>query len=228
MRTTRRSYLAALGGATALGSIAGCLGGGGGGESGSTQTASAALPEGCDVGTLESVSSLPRPALGPSDAPVTVDVFEDFTCPHCRDFTQSVYPEIKSTYVDAGDVHYRFFDFPIPVSDWSWLAASAARAVQDRSDQETFFEFAKGVYENQDRLPGEGYQVVHDLADDLGVDGCAVAGAADQEAYRPVVEADREEGVEREIPGTPAVYVDGELLDGYGLDTVRSAIDSQL
>ncbi|MFA1611031.1 DsbA family protein [Halobellus rubicundus] len=219
MEPTRRSYLAALSGAVALGSTAGCLGGSGG---------NSALPDGCDVGTLDSVSSLPRPALGPSDASVTVDVFEDFTCPHCQTFTQSVYPKIKSNYVDPGEIRYRFFDFPIPVSDWSWFAASAARAVQDRSDAETFFAFAKGVYENQDRLADEGYQVVHDLADDLGVDGCAVAGAANQEPYRPVVESDRELGRERGVPGTPAVYVDGELLDTYGWDGIQSAIDSRL
>lgn len=218
MSPTRRSYLTAVGGAAALGSTTGCLGG-----------SASALPDGCDVGDLDSVSSLPRPALGPEDAAVTVDVFEDFACPHCQTFTEDVYPEIRSTYVDSGDVQYRFFDFPIPVDDtWSWAAASAARAVQDRADAETFFAFTEGVYANQGRLSEEGYQVVHDLADELGVDGCTVAAAAEQESYRPVVEADREEGVSREVPGTPAVYVDGDLLDGYGLNTVDSAIQSRL
>lgn len=218
MPPTRRSYLTAVGGAAALGSTAGCLGG-----------SASALPDGCDVGDLDSVSSLPRPALGSEDAAVTVDVFEDFACPHCQTFTEDVYPEIRSTYVDSGDVQYRFFDFPIPVDDtWSWAAASAARAVQDRADAETFFAFTEGVYANQGRLSEEGYQVVHDLADELGVDGCTVAAAAEQESYRPVVEADREEGVSREVPGTPAVYVDGDLLDGYGLNTVDSAIQSRL
>lgn len=218
MPPTRRSYLAAVGGAAALGSTAGCLGG-----------SASALPDGCDVGDLDPVSSLARPALGPEDAAVTVDVFEDFACPHCQTFTEEVYPEIRSTYVDPGDVQYRFFDFPIPVDDtWSWAAASAARAVQERADAETFFAFTEGVYANQDRLSEEGYQVVHDLADELGVDGCTVAAAAEQEPYRSVVEADREEGVSREVPGTPAVYVDGDLLDGYGLNTVDSAIQSRL
>lgn len=218
MPPTRRSYLTAVGGAAALGSTAGCLGG-----------SASALPDGCDVGDLDSVSSLPRPALGPEDAAVTVDVFEDFACPHCQTFTEDVYPEIRSTYVDSGDVQYRFFDFPIPVDDtWSWAAASAARAVQDRADAETFFAFTEGVYANQGRLSEEGYQVVHDLADELGVDGCTVAAAAEQESYRPVVEADRDEGVSREVPGTPAVFVDGDLLDGYGLNTVDSAIQSRL
>jgi len=218
MRTTRRSYLAALGGVTTLGATAGCLGGSG----------SDALPEGCDVGNLDTVSSLPRPALGPEDAPVTVDIFEDFTCPHCQEFTLSVAPKIKSNYVDAGDVRYRFFDYPIPVSNWSWLAASAARAVQDRSDTETFFTFTERVYENQGRLSDDGYQIVHDIASDLGIDGCTVAAAADQESYRPVVEADRETGSERGVPGTPAVYVNGQLLDNYGWERVSGAIDSQL
>ena len=221
MPSTRRSYLAALGGTAALGSLAGCFSALGSNDS--------TLPEGCSVGTLESVSSLPRPALGPEDAPVTVDVFEDFACPHCQTFTTEIYPQIKSNYVDAGDVRYRFFDFPIPVDEtWSWAAASAARAVQDESDVETFFSFTKSVYENQDSLANEGYQIVHDLADELGVDGCTVAAAAEQEPYRDVVEADRQTGSDRGVPGTPAVYVDGELLDSYGWDTVSDAIDSRL
>ena len=218
MQPTRRSYLAAVG-AAAVGATAGCLGGG---------TASA-LPEECDVGALDAVSSLPRPALGPADAPVTVDVFEDYACPHCQTFTREVYPQIRSTYIDPGEVRYRFFDFPIPVDEaWSWRAASAARAVQDRADAETFFAFAEGVYENQGRLSEAGHQVAHDLANDLGVDGCTVAAAADQEAYRSVVEADRQEGVAREVPGTPAVYVNGRELDGYGWETVDSGIRSAL
>jgi len=218
MPTTRRSYLAAVGGAAALGATAGCLGG-----------SASALPDGCDVGELDSVSSLARPALGPEDAPVTVDVFEDFACPHCQTFTAEVYPEIRSTYVEPGDVRYRFFDFPIPVDDtWSWAAASAARAVQARTDAETFFAFTEGVYANQGRLSEEGHQVVHDLAADLGVDGCTVAAAAEQEPYREVVEADKREGVAREVPGTPAVYVDGDALSGSGWNTVDSAIRSRL
>jgi protein-disulfide isomerase len=218
MPATRRSYLAAIGAAAAAGTTAGCLGG-----------AASTLPDGCDVGSLDSVSSLPRPALGPADASVTVDVFEDYACPHCRTFTQEVYPEIRSTYIDPGEIRYRFFDFPIPVDEeWSWAAASAARAVQDRTDAETFFAFAKGVYENQGRLSEEGHQVVHDLANELDVDGCTVAAAAEQEPYRPVVEADRQTARDRGVTATPTVFVNGEALDGNGWETVNSAIQSRL
>ena len=220
MPTTRRSYLVAVGAAAAVGTTAGCLGGGG---------SASALPDGCDVGELDVVSSLPRPALGPEDAAVTVDVFEDYACPHCQTFTQDVYPEIRSKYIDPGEIRYRFFDFPIPVDDeWSWRAASAARAVQARADAETFFAFAKGVYGNQDQLSGDGHRIVHDLANDLGVDGCSVAAAAEQEPYRSVVEADRQGGRDRGVAGTPTVFVNGEALDGYGWETVDAAIQAEL
>ncbi|SDD08331.1 thioredoxin domain-containing protein [Natrinema hispanicum] len=219
MRTTRRSTLAALGGTIALSTTAGCLGGSGGGS----------FPSDCDGTEVETVNSLPRPALGPEDASVTVDVFEDFACGHCATFTNDVYPQIESTYIEPGEIRYRYFDYPIPVDEnWSWRAASAARAVQDRTDAETFFSFAKGIYEQQSRLIEDGYQFIREVADDNGVDGCTVATAAKEEAYREVVEADKQTGDDRGVPGTPAVFVDGELLENYAWDTVSAAIDGQL
>ncbi|MFD1565346.1 DsbA family protein [Haloarchaeobius amylolyticus] len=218
MRTTRRSTLVALGGTLALSTTAGCLGGSG--ES---------LPDDCDGGEVETVESLSRPALGPEDAAVTVDVFEDFACGHCATFSNNVYPQIESNYIEPGDVRYRYFDYPIPVDEtWSWRAASAARAVQDRTDAETFFSFAKALYEEQSRLGEDGYQFIREVADDHDIDGCTIAAAADQEAYREVVEADKQTGDDRDIPGTPAVFVDGTLLESYEWDTVSAAIDGQL
>ena len=218
MRTTRRSTLVALGGTITLSTTAGCLGGSGSGS----------FPSDCDGTDVETVGSLPHPALGPEDAPVTVDVFEDFACGHCATFTESVYPQIESTYIEPGDIRYRYFDFPIVDENWSWRAASAARAVQDRADAETFFSFAKGLFEQQNRLGEDGYHLIREVANDNGVDGCTVAAAAQQEAYREVVEADKQTGDDRGVPGTPAVFVDGELLENYAWDTVSAAIDAQL
>ncbi|TMT85181.1 DsbA family protein [Haloterrigena sp. H1] len=206
MRTTRRSTLIALGGTITLSTTAGCLGGFGG----------------SDV-------DFPRPALGPTDAAVTVDVFEDYACPHCATFIESVFPQIRSTYVEPGDVRYRYFDYPIPVDQqWSWRAASAARAVQDETDVETFFSFAKGIYEQQSRLGEDGYQLLRELAADHDVDGEAIVTAAEEESYRDVVKADQQTGDDRGVPGTPAVFVDGDLVEGYDWDIVSAAIDAQL
>lgn len=214
MPTTRRSYLAAAG---ALAAAAGCLGGGSGDR------------PSCDVGQLEQVNSLPRPTLGPDDAAVTVDAYEDFACPHCATYSLDVFPKVRENYVDSGEIRYRFFDFPLPVSEqWSWGGAVAARAVQDRADDETYFEYAKTLFERQDELTNDGYTVVHDAADEHGVDGCEVMGSVEQDAYRPVVESDRARAVDRGLQGTPTVIVDGERLANADWETVRNAIENSL
>ncbi|SFR43622.1 DsbA family protein [Halogeometricum limi] len=218
MRTTRRAYLAAAGGA--LAATTGCLGGGGG-------SGYAALS--CDVGQLEQVDSLPRPTLGPDDAAVTVDVYEDFACPHCATYNLDVFPKVREEYIAPGDIRYRFFDFPLPVSEqWSWGGAVAARAVQDRADAETYFDYAKALFDRQDDLTSDGYTVVHDVAEEFDVDGCEVAAAVDQDAYRPVVESDRQRAVDRGIQSTPTVVVNGETLANYDWATVQNGIEGHL
>ncbi|ELZ71680.1 DSBA-like thioredoxin domain protein [Haloferax prahovense DSM 18310] len=225
MRNTRRAYLAATAGALTLGT-AGCLGGGSGG---SGDEAVAAI--GCEVPARDTVDSLPTPVIGAEDASVVVDVWEDFACPHCATFAVDVAPQLRSEYVSEGVVRYRHHDFPIPVDDWwSWKGASAARAVQDEADDETFFDFAHTLYENQSEFTGgdaEGsLSTLRSLADDADLDGCSVAAAASRERYRPLVEAERTEAVdERGFQGTPTVLVDGEQVAPRWSD-LQSAVEN--
>lgn len=219
MRTSRRALLAATGGA--LAATAGCLG--------SLPGSSGGGKPSCDVGEQETVQELPHPTLGPDDAPVTVDAYEDFACPHCATYSTDIFPRIREDYVSSGDVRYRFFDFPLPVNEqWSWGGAIAARAVQDRTDSETFFEYAEALFESQDQLTSSGHQLVHDAAENHDVNGCEVMTAVEQDTYRPVVEASRQRATDNGYSSTPTVVVDGEALDSYSYDAISSAIESSL
>lgn len=204
-RLSRRAVLALTAGAAA--SVAGCTGGSGGDET-------------------ETVDSLPPPVAGDPQASNTVMVFEDFACPHCRQFALEVFPKLESAYLEPGRVRYEHHDFPIPVDDrWSWQAASAARAVQDTVDDAAFFAYAKRLYERQDRY---SMDVIGTQAEAVGADPEPVRRAARQETYRPVLEADRELGTQLDLQGTPQVYVNGTRLDSYGYETVAAAIENQL
>jgi protein-disulfide isomerase len=211
---TRRQYLravAGVGGSTAL--VAGCLGGGNGGGA-----------RGCDIEDEPTVSELPAPALGPSDADVRVEAFEDFACPHCATYSLEVFPDIRSEYIESGVVRYEFHDLPIPVDEqWSWQAASAARGVQDETDDATFFEYSHALFENQDDFSRE---LITDLADEVGAPGCAIQADAVNETYRPVLEADRQRAVDRGAQGTPAIYVAGQSVSP-SYDAIASAIEAE-
>jgi len=170
------------------------------------------------------VSELPAPTLGPSDADVTVTAFEDFACPHCATYSLEVFPDIRSEYVESGVVRYEFRDFPIPVDEqWSWQAASAARGVQDETDDATFFEYAHALFENQNDF-SQG--LITDLAKEVGAPGCAIQADAVNETYRPVIEADRQRAVDRGAQGTPAVYVAGRSVSP-SYDAIANAIEAE-
>jgi len=209
-RFTRRRALALAGG-LATGSIAGCFGLG-----------DAPDPSG------EAVESLPTPVQGDPESSITVAAYEDFSCPHCRDFHLNVYPDVVSEFVDTGRVRYEHHDFPIPVDDqWSWAVAGAARAVQDEVGDAAFFEYAALAFEQQGSY---SMDVLADLADEVDAPADAVRSAAENDTYAPVLEADRSDGQDRGVQGTPTVFVNDEQVDldsgDSQLDAIRSAIES--
>lgn len=52
-------------------------------------------------------------ALGSPTAPVRLEVFSDFTCPHCKHFHEEVLPQLMKDYVVAGKVYVVDRAFPL-------------------------------------------------------------------------------------------------------------------
>ncbi len=55
---------------------------------------------------------LPEKSFGDEKASVTVIEYLSMTCPHCRNFHTTMWPEIKKQYVDTGKVRFIFREFP--------------------------------------------------------------------------------------------------------------------
>lgn len=216
----RRRFLRSAAAAGVVG-LAGCLSNdtgnaGGAGNAGNTG----------NEGSVETVESLPAPVQGDPDADVTVAVFEDYACSHCRQFVVDVLPDVRSEFVEPGRVRYEHHDFPIPVSRrWSWAVPSAARSVQDERGDDAFFAYADRLFRNQSNY---SYDLVASLASEVDADPPTVRRAAETETYRPVLEADRERGTDMGLQGTPEVYVDGGRTADYSYETVRGAIERAL
>jgi len=51
-------------------------------------------------------------ALGSAGAPVTVVEYASVTCGHCANWHTSVWPDLKSKYVDTGKVRFIYREFP--------------------------------------------------------------------------------------------------------------------
>ncbi|QCC51245.1 DsbA family protein [Halapricum salinum] len=209
-RSTRRRFLAGTAVAGAIG-LAGC------GNLGGTDVDKTTVPP--------DVETLPTPVLGDPDADVTVMAFEDYVCGHCASYVTETFPELLTEYIEPGTIRYEHHDFPLPLSDESWRAPNAARAVQDTVGVEAYWEYSTALYANQNDLGPDLYET---LAEQVGADPETVRTAAVEEEYDATVVADRGYGRSLDVDSTPTIFVDGSMVQGYGYDTVAQAIDDAL
>ncbi len=173
---------------------------------------------------------------GDPDAPVTVTIYEDFLCPFCGDF-ESLASQWLPEYVDAGDVRVRYAVVAIlnGGDDYSARSANAYAAVLDSSGPAAAQEFHDLLYANQPEEGGDGLpdEELLDLAKEAGAERAAVADALAEGTFEQWVENATDAMGDEDVEGTPTVFVDGELVDGYETmaelaKVVQDDIDAQL
>src|SRR5690554_23287 len=53
--------------------------------------------------------------MGDPEAPVTVQAWEDFMCPACRQWTTNIEPQLIEDYIKTGQVKLEFHQFPLSI-----------------------------------------------------------------------------------------------------------------
>ena len=89
-------------------------------------------------------------ALGPADAKVTIEVFEDFQCPACGIFTQQTQPSLIRDFVADGKVRFIFKDMAfLDNGDPAGESHRAAIAARCAGRQDLFWPYHEYLYANQ-------------------------------------------------------------------------------
>lgn len=163
-----------------------------------------------------------------SKAKVAVVEYSDFQCGYCKRHADQVYPEIKSKYVDTGEVIYVFKTFPLSDSGVGYNSAVAFHCVADLLDAEKAAAFHNGAF----GLASD--DDIKQLAISLGVDSAKFDSCLTDSKYKTAAVADKEEGSAASISGTPGFVVGkigddgkvtGPLVRGaYPLATFESTI----
>ena len=141
------------------------------------------------------------------DGLVELEMFGDFECPYCRDAAPAVARAVAAL---GGRARLRFRHFPL--EDRHPHARHAAEAAEAAAEQGRFWELHDLLYAHQDAL--EDDDLVR-WAGEAGVDGAVVAEALRDGRFAPIVDADRTEGIERGVTGTPAFFIAGERYQGF-------------
>lgn len=151
-------------------------------------------------------------ARGAADAPVVMVMYSEFQCPFCGKFARDTEPELVSRFVDDGTLRIEWRDLPY-LGPESLTAAVAGRAA---ADQGAFWAFAERLYADQPR-PNSGVLTEEHLvgvAESLGLDAERFRTVMQDEATVAAVRADVDEAVGFGVTGTPAFFVNGELIVG--------------
>lgn len=159
---------------------------------------------------------------GDYNSPVTMIVFDDFECPYCLRFEDTL-KRVESEY--AGKVRVVFRNFPL---SFHANAEKAAEAAECAGEQGKFWEMHDKIFE-ANAAGNMSVATWKATAKSLGLNTSQFDSCLDSAKYVDKIKADLAEGQAAGVQGTPASFVNGELVSGaLPYETIKAIIDSKL
>jgi len=158
------------------------------------------------------------PYKGNPDAQIVVEEFSDFQCPSCA----SSQPTVGKLFADYGariKLVFRHF----PLTQIHSRALEAAEAAECALDQGKFWEYHDILFANQ---PNFSKSELKKYAADLGLDEASFEACLDSGAKEEIIQQDFEEGLKRNLKGTPTFFINGEEVENWG--ALDSAVKAKL
>lgn len=140
-----------------------------------------------------------------ASAKVVLVEYSDFECPFC----ERHHPSMQQLLDDYGDdVVWVYRHFPLSFHP---EARPAALAAECAAEQDKFWEYGDELFANQDKL-GDDYFL--ELAGDLGLNKNQFSDCYESEKYSDKIDEQYAGGVAAGVTGTPATFINGQLVSG--------------
>ena len=152
-------------------------------------------------------------SMGNPDAPVKMDVWEDFQCSGCLSYTTKLEPQILQTYVETGNVYYTFHFYPF-IDGGQGESHDAANAAMCAGAQERFWDYHAILYANWigENAGSFTKSRLRAFAQNIGLDMTAFDQCFQENTYSAQIQQDVDEGSKLGVPPTPAIFVDGKMV----------------
>jgi protein-disulfide isomerase len=155
-------------------------------------------------------------------AKVRIDVYEDFQCPACREYTMALEPQLMRNDVATGRIYYVFHSFlVIDRANWDSPAKEshqAANAAMCAADQNRFWDYHDILFNN---WTGENVGDFTDprlaaYARSLNLDMRKFNACFKANSFKDKIDADIAAGTKLGVNGTPSIFVNGvQVTPGY-------------
>jgi len=156
---------------------------------------------------------------GDFNAPITLVEFSDFECPFCARHYPTM-KQILSNY--QGKVRLVYKHYPLSFHP---NAQKAAESSECADEQGKFWEYHDKIFENQ--ASGLNVDKFKQWAVELKLNAKKFNDCLDTGKYAAKVQADFQEGVQKGVNGTPATFINGQLVSGaMPYESFKQIIDS--
>lgn len=164
-----------------------------------------------------------QPSKGPRHAPVTIQVFSDFQCPHCQRVRQTL-DEIRQRY--GNQVRLAWRHMPLDMHPDARSAATVAAEAFRQKGSAGFWEMHDLLFANQQHLDRASLLA---YAQQMGLEVPSVEQALDTDRHAAAIDRDLAIAKAADIHGTPAFVINGYYLGGaQPLGEFRRLIDRAL
>ncbi|MFI5014924.1 MAG: DsbA family protein [Hyphomicrobiales bacterium] len=149
--------------------------------------------------------------LGSPDAKCTMIEYASMTCTHCAAFHRETWPQLKSTYIDTGKVHFAMREFPLdPLAAAGFMLARCA-------GNDKYFAMTDLLFDKQNdwAFTKKPLEALASLTKQAGFTQKTFEECLKNQQIRAGVEAVRSRaetilGVE----ATPTFFINGKKYDG--------------
>ena len=169
-------------------------------------------------------------SIGSPDAKVVVKVFSSLTCPHCANFHEVIFDELKTEYIDKGLVRFEHYAFPLDLA-----ALNAEIIVRCQINNDTSFKLLGEIYKKQKFWAiGSDINKINNLIKKVGsdfdlpenkMDECLKNSDAQDEILNQRVEAQKKYKIE----ATPTIFINEKKYSGrVDYESFKKVIEKNL
>jgi len=167
--------------------------------------------------------------VGDPDAPLKLDMYEDFQCGFCLRHTAEAEPTLIQEYVTTGKVQITYKHLPVLGTE----SLRAASASQCAADQDRFWDYHNTLFIQQaENGPAHNQGTFSDgnlrqFAVDLGLDMDQFNECFDSDKHLSLIQEQTRDASAFGLTGTPSFVLNGTPLGsgGFDLDGWRRVLD---
>ncbi len=167
--------------------------------------------------------------LGDPNAPVVLDAWEDFLCPHCGEFNQASKDRLVEDFVLTGQVKFVYHFFPLQIfAPNSFAAARAGQCVTELSDQ--FWVYHDTMFFGERGANRFAIESLTELASSLGIRESDFVECMGSITTQQAIDRSIQNGMAAGVQGTPTLLINGVKYEGESTDydALKTALNNAL